>query len=557
MFKKVIFFFVFMNAVIGGGHVLAASNYEIEPNDTVQQATPITVNQKYFGTLSDYYDNDYYNFTVNKPGNIKISMPNSTESSWYVRIYNSKGEELNDFSTQYGQFATGSTTDQIGLPAGTYTVIISNYSNAYKVPYSFNLQFVESSLYEQERNDDIPSATSIVLNNQYQGVLSSSNDNDYYAFKLDKPGNILISLPNRVDSSWYIRIYDSKGKELNDFSTKYGQFAIGNTTDQIGLQAGSYYLSVSNYSEARKVPYLLDIRFDQSSFFEKESNNSIQEASAIQLNYKYQGVLSSSNDTDYYAVRVDKNSYLSLSLPNLTDSSWYVRVYDQKGKEIMDFGTEYGSFVSGITTNQFGVSSGTYYISISNYSEARKVPYSFVLSSRKFNDLNVDHWAHNEITYLYNKGIITGYNTNNTFRPNNNVTKAQAAIMISRALNLNLKNVSNPGYKDVPTSFHAYKEIAAVTNAGIFPKTTNFNPNSALTRGDMAMALVEAYNLTGTYNGKITDVSNPTTLKYVQALAANNITNIYSDNTFKPNNSVTRAQFSAFFTRILSEEFRN
>lgn len=43
-------------------------------------------------------------------------------------------------------------------------------------------------------------------------------------------------------------------------------------------------------------------------------------------------------------------------------------------------------------------------------------------------------------------------------------------MMVARALNLKTSNVKNPGFKDVETTHPAYKEIAAVVNAGILPK---------------------------------------------------------------------------------------
>lgn len=176
-------------------------------------------------------------------------------------------------------------------------------------------------------------------------------------------------------------------------------------------------------------------------------------------------------------------------------------------------------------------------------------------AANKFPDVPADFWAQKEIEYLSNSGVIKGY-ANGNFGPNNQVTRSQAAIMISRSLKLNLNGRPNPGFKDVPTTHQAYKEIAAVVDEGIFPKGTYFNPNQALTRGDMAIALFEAYDLTGEYTGYVWDVDKSTkTFRAVGALAANGITKIYEDKTFKPNNGVTRAQFSVFFARTMDKSF--
>ncbi|WP_378209983.1 S-layer homology domain-containing protein [Anoxybacteroides rupiense] len=179
-----------------------------------------------------------------------------------------------------------------------------------------------------------------------------------------------------------------------------------------------------------------------------------------------------------------------------------------------------------------------------------------VEAASKFKDVTNDFWAKSEIEFLSSKGVIKGY-SDGTFKPNEPVKRVQAAIMITRALGLNTSNRPNPGFKDIKNlDKEAYNAIAAVVDEGIFPKGTYFNPNQPLKRGDMAIALFEAYNLTGNYTGYVWDVDkNTKTFQAVNALAANGITKIYEDGTFKPNNSVTRAQFSVFFARTMNKEF--
>lgn len=559
MYKKISLLFILLNGLIGGLYASAATIYEIEPNDNIQGATSIQINDIINGEV-DSRDVDFYSMNLSKPGNLSIKIANSTEARWSVYVYDSKGKELNYFVTNNNQFATEYQVDQIGLAEGTYYIKVSKYSGEYgkSEAYIFTTSFFESNFYEQEPNNDIKSATLLNVNNQYNGILHDTSDKDYYKFQLKKPGNLSISMPNIVDYSWRIELYDSAGKELSAFRTEYGSLATRASKDQIGLPAGTYYIKVENYSyynNSSKVPYHFDISFDQSSFFELEPNASFQQATPIQFNYKYHGNLNSSNDKDYFSFTVEKVGTYTISMPLLSGSSWGVNIYDAKSNRLKWFRTSYDSLTIGTTSENIILSPGTYYIEISDWYNSDKKPYSFVMANRIFKDVSVDFWGYNEITYLYNKGIIKGYD-GNTFKPNNNVSKAQAAVMIARALNLNMNNVSNPGYSDVPVNFHAYKEIAAVTQAGIFSKVSKFNPNSDLSRGEMALALVKAYKLTGSYTGKITDVKDSATLNAVNALAANNITNIYSDNTFKPKNSVNRAQFSAFFTRILNEEYR-
>lgn len=179
-------------------------------------------------------------------------------------------------------------------------------------------------------------------------------------------------------------------------------------------------------------------------------------------------------------------------------------------------------------------------------------------ASNSFTDISNDFWAKDEIEFLVGKGIITGYG-DGSFKPNNEVSKTHAAVMIVRSLNLDTANRPNPNLKDVKSDHLYYKEIATVIDLGIFPKTEYFNPTKALTRGEMAYAIVSGFGIEGIFLGNLQDPdieSESILYKNVKKLAANGITNVYQNGTFKPNDTVTRAQFSVFLSRIFNENFR-
>ncbi|MBM7649324.1 uncharacterized protein YigE (DUF2233 family) [Bacillus ectoiniformans] len=173
-----------------------------------------------------------------------------------------------------------------------------------------------------------------------------------------------------------------------------------------------------------------------------------------------------------------------------------------------------------------------------------------------FTDVTADHWAKKEVEYLAERSIITGYG-DGTFKPESTLSRAHAAVILSRVLKLNTTTVTDPGYKDVSRSHLYFGPIAATANAGVITGKYNqtiFDPDNTLTRGQMAAILTRAYKLEGMPAVPITDVKNTHwAYKEIHALAANGITNPYPDGSFKPENQVTRAQFSAFVYRILTK----
>src|SRR5205807_2219104 len=83
-----------------------------------------------------------------------------------------------------------------------------------------------------------------------------------------------------------------------------------------------------------------------------------------------------------------------------------------------------------------------------------------------FTDVPPGYWAYGYIKWAYCHGIVSGY-SDNTFRPENDVTRAQIAKMVVLAAQFPL--VLPPGaphFSDVPPGnpFYTYVEIAYAHN---------------------------------------------------------------------------------------------
>ncbi|MFL0363138.1 S-layer homology domain-containing protein [Pseudobacillus sp. 179-B 2D1 NHS] len=177
-------------------------------------------------------------------------------------------------------------------------------------------------------------------------------------------------------------------------------------------------------------------------------------------------------------------------------------------------------------------------------------------ASAAFKDVSRDYWAKDEITYLTDKKVINGF-YDNSFRPQAPVTRLQAMILMARALNLDLSNRPNPGFKDLSTMNSGYKYAAAIVDEGIFPKSAYLKPNEPMTRELMARMLTSGFKLKSTKKTSFKDVPpSYWAYPYISALAENNITLGYPDGTFKPSTTLTRAQFSVFLAKALNDNFK-
>lgn len=167
-----------------------------------------------------------------------------------------------------------------------------------------------------------------------------------------------------------------------------------------------------------------------------------------------------------------------------------------------------------------------------------------------FTDMSSSHWAYDSVNKMAHRGVVRGF-PSGEFKPNQEVTRAQSAMFLSRALNVDISNVSGNPYSDVNTSVNGYAEIIAMNRKGVFATVDKFNPYNDLTRAQMAKIIVESYNLKLEPNGKtFADVkSSHWANTYIRTIAEYGITTGITPTEFKPEETVSRAQMVAFLDR--------
>ena len=122
-------------------------------------------------------------------------------------------------------------------------------------------------------------------------------------------------------------------------------------------------------------------------------------------------------------------------------------------------------------------------------------------SSSSFKDVK-GTWYEKDVQALYEAGIVYGIDST-TFKPNETITRLQAAMMLSRLLdyaNADLENVEMPAhsFKDVANLNANAKEVVGRMQAlGIFAgkKDGSFAPYEQLTRSQMAKTLYKSLQI--------------------------------------------------------------
>ncbi len=114
-------------------------------------------------------------------------------------------------------------------------------------------------------------------------------------------------------------------------------------------------------------------------------------------------------------------------------------------------------------------------------------------SQNPFSDVPNNHWAVNDIVYVFQNGVISGY-PDGTFRPAKPVSRAELAVMMAKTLKLtSLPPQRTASFGDVPRSHWAFSQIEALTDAGIMVGFGDkFRPTDTITREELVQVVMKA-----------------------------------------------------------------
>lgn len=185
------------------------------------------------------------------------------------------------------------------------------------------------------------------------------------------------------------------------------------------------------------------------------------------------------------------------------------------------------------------------------YIGARRV-LAYEQAAGQFEDIGNDFWANKEIEALGKKEIVLGY-AKSYFKPDEMMTRADAAGLIAAYFDFNM-NDRKKTFQDVPSDHWAVGAVNALVKENMIDTNSKqFQPDEPLTREQLAIWFAEAWKLKRGADVPFTDVKE-TDAAYdaIEKLVASGIANGYEDGTFRPKETVTRAQFAIFFYRAIN-----
>lgn len=168
------------------------------------------------------------------------------------------------------------------------------------------------------------------------------------------------------------------------------------------------------------------------------------------------------------------------------------------------------------------------------------------LAATTYTDVPSTYRSHDEIIYLAKGDITTSGSSSSKYSPEAPMTRAHAAVMIGKSLQLSGTN-KTVKFSDVPSTHIYAGYINEAANRGIITGYAGgkFEPNETLTRGEMAVLIARAFG----YDATSTNAA-------ANELMSKGIAAGVGKGNFGTTQLMKRGDFAVFLARAVNAEFR-
>jgi hypothetical protein len=177
-----------------------------------------------------------------------------------------------------------------------------------------------------------------------------------------------------------------------------------------------------------------------------------------------------------------------------------------------------------------------------------------------FTDVPNSFWAYGDIGNLSGLGYVSGY-PDGTFKPNNQITRAEFCAIMDKALNLTNYTQQMPTLTDVSSGDWFYGSVESAVYAGIVKGYGDgtFQPNAPISRQEIACVLVQAMGKAGVaqamMNAQTIFTDDASIAAWARGFVAEasqaGLIKGYPDGSFAPKTGATRAEACVMISNLL------
>ena len=258
----------------------------------------------------------------------------------------------------------------------------------------------QSSIARAANNGNSFADAEVIQLNQTKTIPYVYDDEYYYCkFEIPEQGIVTVNTMDKKmkDDAYTISysLYNSNGEALwSQYKSGYNSYNP-NFKASVGLAAGTYILCIEN----RSIPYRgdapLDLRLDfkATQYCEIESNETIFNASPMELNQFYEAHFAGGNysaqtgEYDFFSFPAEKGKFYRLTMKNYDEvakTTMLFSIYDPQGESYISANFRDNIDKNGDHYYEFSTSqTGKYFIKVWNY-HGKQVPYSLKVGKCPF-----------------------------------------------------------------------------------------------------------------------------------------------------------------------------
>ncbi len=534
-----------------------------EPNDTREVARRLPLGNQVPAQLEGGSDKDWYRVQAPADGVLTIHfqglMPANVPMP-PVRVSHYEGDR-----------AQGTADVKIGNKTIEWPVIkgenqiaiqLADSEKTTVVPYLLTAEFRMASD-DYESNDSMEQAFTLAPRSQKViGNFHRTSDRDWYAVHFTQRGALRISLETdtvRIDPAFTVQ-------RAGQAETYYDEYGDGDTETSsiIAVTPGTYYIRVHNAASSDAEPvvghYTLSIEVQTRYEDPNEPNDRVYTATPLTNGAEYIGVVGKESDQDWFQLRIQESHLVNLRLTDIpADRTMRLDIMDKTQKILFTLQSKKGES-SLIDSRAFAA--GTYYVKATADKPFDYQYYGMRADMERlvagYRDIS-GHWAESVIAALDARGIAGGTGEYR-FEPDRGITRAEAAAMTMRAFNTR-SSTHNRTFPDVAQKHWAYEPIMQAASSGIvtgLPDGT-FGPGRLITRAEIAVMLARALGLTPLKDGAkaFSDLeTDHWAAPMLARMKKDGLIGGYPGNTVRPDETASRAEFSAMIFRAIASQKR-
>lgn len=420
------------------GFRMAADAFE--PNDTREAARQVTLENgrlKLTGTFHRQGDLDWFAVTIDQTGDLKVTLSVDTmriDPALLIKPERGGPEQRID---DYGE----GVTERASIPVnpGRYLIRVRDATSVSSHPvvgtYTLMLEFERRHVDPNEPNDRIYQATTMTPGTEYRGVFAAAGDEDWFRFRLNARSVVTVTLDGvPSDRRVKMEVFDRRQQLIETIETPAG---AGGLRVEREYDEGDHYIRLTADRPFDRSLYRLRVNVERLTGGFRDIAGHWAEEAIVKLSGL--GLVSG---TGNWRFEPDRGISRAESVTLL------VRALAPAGS-------------SGART--------------------------------AYRDVGAGHWAYNAIRRATAAGIVNGM-PDGTFGPSRPVTRAEAAVMIGRALGLKPLDAAAPAFADLRPGHWAAPMVNRLKEEGLligFPGG-RFRPDEPISRAEFSVLLLRA-----------------------------------------------------------------